>query len=70
MRLALLLRLAVLLNRSRSATDIPDIAVTVDDGAIDLKFDSEWLAANPLTIADLEREVDFASAVDYALTFS
>ncbi len=70
LRLALLLRLAVLLNRSRSAVDIPDTEVTVGDASIALAFDAEWLAANPLTIADLDREIGYAKDVDYTLTFS
>ncbi len=70
LRLALLLRLAVLLNRSRSALEIPDIGVSVGQHSIDLQFDSEWLQANPLTIADLDREIDYAKNVDYTLTFS
>jgi hypothetical protein len=37
---------------------------------VDLSFDSSWLAANPLTVADLEREVGYLKAVGYRLTFS
>jgi exopolyphosphatase/guanosine-5'-triphosphate,3'-diphosphate pyrophosphatase len=70
LRLALLLRLAVLLNRSRSAIEIPDIAITVGEQSIDLQFDGEWLQANPLTIADLDREIGYADDADYRLTFS
>jgi exopolyphosphatase/guanosine-5'-triphosphate,3'-diphosphate pyrophosphatase len=70
LRLALLLRLAVLLNRSRSAIEIPDIAIAVDAQSIDLQFDGEWLQANPLTIADLDREIGYANNVNYGLTFS
>jgi exopolyphosphatase/guanosine-5'-triphosphate,3'-diphosphate pyrophosphatase len=64
------LRLAVLLNRSRSALEIPDIVVSVGERSIDLKFDGEWLQANPLTIADLDREIGDAKNVGYELTFS
>ena len=70
LRLALLLRVAVLLNRSRSAIEIPDITVTVCEQSIDLQFNKEWLQANPLTVADLDREIDYAKNVDYTLTFS
>jgi exopolyphosphatase/guanosine-5'-triphosphate,3'-diphosphate pyrophosphatase len=70
LRLTLLLRLAVLLNRSRSALEIPDIVVSVGERSIDLKFDGEWLQANPLTIADLDREIGDAKNVGYELTFS
>ena len=70
LRLALLLRLAVLLNRSRSPIETPDVTLEVRQQAIDLRFDPEWLQANPLTVADLEREVGYMAAVRYALTFS
>jgi exopolyphosphatase/guanosine-5'-triphosphate,3'-diphosphate pyrophosphatase len=70
LRLALLLRLAVLLNRSRSTLPIPDIVITMGEQSIDLRFGGEWLQANPLTIADLDREVGYARNVDYTLTFS
>lgn len=70
MRLAILLRLAVLLNRSRSAVDLPRIEVSVDNNCLALRFDAAWLAANPLTVADLERENGYLGAIDYELSFS
>jgi exopolyphosphatase/guanosine-5'-triphosphate,3'-diphosphate pyrophosphatase len=69
MRLALILRLAALLNRSRSNVDLPSISMTVSDQSLDLRFDAAWLAENPLTVADLERERRFTRAVDYTLNF-
>ena len=69
LRLSLLLRLAVLLNRSRSQVDIPPIELSVDGHALALRFDAAWLESNPLTIADLEREQDYLQDVDYALSF-
>ena len=70
LRLAMLLRLAVLLNRSRSHAELPPIELTVDTAALKLRFDPEWLASNPLTVADLERERDFLGDVGYKLSFS
>jgi exopolyphosphatase/guanosine-5'-triphosphate,3'-diphosphate pyrophosphatase len=70
LRLALLLRLAVLLNRSRSAIEISNVAISANEDSVRLSFDSAWLAANPLTVADLEREVGYLKAVGYSLTFS
>jgi len=70
LRLAILLRLAVLLNRSRSAIEMPTTRIRVSSDSIGLAFDSAWLAANPLTVADLEREVGYLKAVGYSLTFS
>lgn len=70
LRLAMLLRLAVLLNRSRSHAELPPIELTVDTAALKLRFDPEWLASNPLTVADLECERDFLGDVGYKLSFS
>ncbi len=70
LRLAMLLRLAVLLNRSRSQIDIPPIDVVADKQSMQLRFDTAWLQANPLTIADLERETGYVAAVGYELSFS
>jgi exopolyphosphatase/guanosine-5'-triphosphate,3'-diphosphate pyrophosphatase len=70
LRLAILLRLAVLMNRNRSAVEFPTVATSVSEDSVCLSFDSSWLAANPLTVADLEREVGYLKTVGYSLTFS
>jgi exopolyphosphatase/guanosine-5'-triphosphate,3'-diphosphate pyrophosphatase len=70
LRLALLLRLAVLLNRSRSGAELPAIRLETGERSLALAFDQAWLAANPLTVADLERESACAKAVGYDLSFS
>lgn len=69
LRLIILLRLAVLLNRSRRAADVPEIGIEVAEQDIRLHFDGEWLAANPLTAADLTREQGYLQSVGYTLTF-
>ncbi len=69
LRLVMLLRLAVLLNRSRNIAEIPAIELSVTDRSLDLRFDAAWLSVNPLTVADLERERAYLEAVDYKLTF-
>jgi exopolyphosphatase / guanosine-5'-triphosphate,3'-diphosphate pyrophosphatase len=70
LRLAMLLRLAVLLNRSRSQLELPTIALTTGRRSLQLQFDPDWLQANPLTVADLKREIGYLEAVGYTLTFS
>jgi exopolyphosphatase/guanosine-5'-triphosphate,3'-diphosphate pyrophosphatase len=69
LRLVLLLRLAVLLNRSRRDAEIPHIGLTVSDTTLLLDFDAEWLAVNPLTVADLDRERRYLSSVGYELEY-
>jgi exopolyphosphatase/guanosine-5'-triphosphate,3'-diphosphate pyrophosphatase len=67
-RLCVLLRLAVLLNRSRTAATppVPEIAWT--GAAIRLKFPDPWLDEHPLTRADLEQEA--AALAPAGLTLS
>ncbi len=69
LRLGIILRMAVLLNRSRSAARIPPIGVTAGESSVQLTFDTAWLEANPLTIADLERERNYLAKVGYQLEF-
>lgn len=69
-RLAILLRLSVLLNRSRSETPLPAIRLTVDADSLRLEFAPGWLAENPLTIADLDRETRYLERAGYALGFN
>lgn len=69
LRLAMLLRLAVLLNRSRSIDAPPTLEIEVSEDSLSLRFDPEWLNVNPLTVADLEREQEFLHDVGYKLIF-
>ena len=67
LRLLLLLRLAVLLNRSRNTAAQARVSLAVSEDSIAVRFDSDWLEENPLTIAELEREQGFVSQVGYQL---
>jgi exopolyphosphatase/guanosine-5'-triphosphate,3'-diphosphate pyrophosphatase len=67
LRLLMLLRLAVLLNRSRNAAELPEVTISVTENSLSIGFDADWLADNPLTIADLEREQGFLEQVGYKL---
>ena len=67
LRLLVILRLAVLLNRSRSATEVPTPQMSVGDDELAIKFDGVWLAENPLTVADLEREQGYLAQIGYEL---
>ncbi|MBT8090506.1 MAG: Ppx/GppA family phosphatase [Gammaproteobacteria bacterium] len=69
LRLAILMRLAVLLNRSRNDVVIPKLEIKVAERSLALHFDKDWLEANPLTVADLEREKGFLHDVGYELQF-
>ncbi|MGB5247787.1 MAG: Ppx/GppA phosphatase family protein [Woeseia sp.] len=67
-RLAILLRLSVLLNRSRSSETLPEIELKTNDQSILLTFPGAWLNDNPLTLADLQREYEYLKAIGYTLT--
>jgi exopolyphosphatase/guanosine-5'-triphosphate,3'-diphosphate pyrophosphatase len=67
-RLCVLLRLAVLLNRSRQPSVVPLPLLNASDNRLKLTFDEEWLAANPLARADLEREQRSVKQAGFRLT--
>jgi exopolyphosphatase/guanosine-5'-triphosphate,3'-diphosphate pyrophosphatase len=68
-RLAVLLRLAVLFNRSRSAETAPPLRVAAQGRTVTLKLPRGWLKANPLTAADLEQEQAYLATARYTLNF-
>jgi exopolyphosphatase/guanosine-5'-triphosphate,3'-diphosphate pyrophosphatase len=57
--LMLLLRLAVLLHRGRSSTQLPDIKLTARGRSLTVEFPRGWLKDHPLTVADLIQEVEY-----------
>lgn len=67
LRLAILLRLAVLVHRSRTGAATPELDLRVQGRTLRLQVGAGWLAANPLTLADLERERDYLDAAGYQL---
>jgi exopolyphosphatase/guanosine-5'-triphosphate,3'-diphosphate pyrophosphatase len=66
-RLTLLLRLAVLLNRSRSPSDLPEIRLRTGARKLEINFPDGWLANNRLTAADLELERKWLAEVGFRL---
>lgn len=62
-QLAVILRLAVLFNRSRLEETLPDIGLHAsvlnnNEYTLAIQLDMDWLANNPLTLADLQAELD------------
>ena len=70
LRLALILRLASRLTRTRSPRPRPWIDVTVGERALRLDFPAGWLEERPLTVADLQSEVRFFAELGYALEWA
>ncbi len=69
-RLAILLRLAVLLHRNRSHQAPPDIRVTAQGDCIALAFPNNWLEKHALTSADLAIERKYLKHTGIRLEFS
>ena len=67
LKLVVLLRLAALLHRSRSPSDLPPIELQAGTQSLALQFPRDWLDANPLTAADLEQEESWLEARGFAL---
>ena len=59
LQLIVLLRLAVLLHRGRSAEALPKIALAARGRTLVLDFPSRWLKEHPLTVADLQLEIEY-----------
>lgn len=66
-RVTVLIRLAVLLHRSRAAEALPPIKLIIEDKQLLLKLPSTWLQQHPLSRADLEQERDYLKHLDLKL---
>ncbi len=69
-RLCIILRLSVLLHRSRSEKPVADIVATGSEKSLQLKFPEEWLTEHPLSRADLKSERKQLASFDIDLAFS
>jgi exopolyphosphatase/guanosine-5'-triphosphate,3'-diphosphate pyrophosphatase len=69
-RLVVLLRLAVLLHRSRSPQAWPMVAVEAQENSLYLEFPAGWLDDHALTRADLDQEAVYLQAIGLELVFS
>jgi exopolyphosphatase/guanosine-5'-triphosphate,3'-diphosphate pyrophosphatase len=67
LRLVLLLRLAVLLNRGRGAQAAPPVALRTRKAGYMLAFPEGWLEQNPLSLADLSEERERLLTISYEL---
>lgn len=67
--LLIILRIAVLLNRSRHAELVPVEHFAIDGKTISLRMGGNWLASHPLTAADLEEEARYLKKLGYRLEY-
>lgn len=65
--LIIILRIAVILNRSIPEYQEPDYTVKAKKDSLTLSFPDLWLENNPLIIADLENETDYLATIGIKL---
>ena len=66
-RLTIILRIAVILNRSRPDYQEPEYSVKAKKKSLTLRFPERWFDDNPLTIADFENETDYLETIGFKL---
>lgn len=66
-RLAVLLRLSVALNRGRLDTAIPDVEIKPTENGLALHIPQSWCNDHPLTMLDLELEQQFLEQAGVAI---
>ena len=66
--LCLLLRLAVILHRSRTSARLPALSLQAAEKSLELVFPRGWLRQHPLTHADLNNEAEYLKAIHYQLS--
>jgi exopolyphosphatase/guanosine-5'-triphosphate,3'-diphosphate pyrophosphatase len=67
-RLAVLLRLAVVLHRNRGTRPLPHLDLAVEDERLTLSLPAAWLRRHPLTRLDLQQEAEHLAAVPLQLS--
>lgn len=66
-RLALLLRLGVLLQHARTNAPPPPFTLTARDSRLHVRLPGDWLEGHPLTLADLRSEQEYVKQADMEL---
>lgn len=69
-RLCVLLRLAVLLHRNRTDTELPQFILGAGKKSLRIQFPADWLAQHPLTETELGHEAEYLAAANLKLEFA
>lgn len=67
--LSIILRLAILLHRSRHTDSVPSFKLELNKKGLAICFENNWLDNNPLTQADLEQEANYLESAGIKLQF-
>ncbi len=68
-QMAIILRLAFILNRSRSNESAADFTLEGKEKSLQVHFPKKWLEQHPLTQADLEQEALYLEKTGFTLTY-
>ena len=68
--LCVLLRLAVLLHRNRTDTQLPKFTLAAGKKSLRIQFPADWLAQHPLTETELGYEAAYLAAANIKLEFA
>jgi len=68
-QLSIILRLAFILNRSRSSNPLSDFTCHAEGKQLKIHFPENWLDENPLTHADLEQEAIWLAKAGFELSY-
>jgi exopolyphosphatase/guanosine-5'-triphosphate,3'-diphosphate pyrophosphatase len=69
-KLSILLRIAVILHRSRALNSTPKLQISTSPSKLKIKFPPDWFESHTLTYADLKNEADILKANGYTLKIS
>jgi len=69
-RLAILLRLSVLMHRGRGGSHRPPMKILAKDTSIEILFADAWLAEHPLTETEIAREAEYLLNAGFTLQYA
>jgi len=55
------------LHRGRSSVPLPDIKLGARADSLEIRFPSDWFDDHPLTVADLQQEIENLKSVGFRL---
>ncbi|MCB1801195.1 MAG: Ppx/GppA family phosphatase [Gammaproteobacteria bacterium] len=69
-RLAILLRLSVLMHRGRGGSHKPPMKINASGQTIRIDFPEQWLDEHPLTEAEIAREAEYLASTGFTLQYA